>query len=340
MHSAIQQIGNPRYGAAGAGTAPSGTGVPPVWWSPGLARARRPCHYAKARVGTARPCESIRMTLKSGDEAIPAPFLEFAVPPRCAVSPICHRLGVLLAFLVAFARAVCGRAEPSISETRLTLEKWVETRQLISKTRSDWQSDKELIDQTTQLFQRELKSVEEQMAKLGTNSVQVDKERAEAEALKTSSAQALDRARQFAAGFEVQLRNLVPRLPAPLQEILKPALSRIPADANTRMTMAERMQVIVGILNELDKFNNAVSVFSEKRKNQKGEEVAVETVYVGLGAAYFVNAAGDFAGTGAPGPSGWEWTPKPELAASVRDVIRIYRNERPATFISLPATIR
>ena len=105
------------------------------------------------------------------------------------------------------------------------------------------------------------------------------------------------------------------------------------------MSAAEQLQVVVGILNELDKFNTAVSIFSEKRKNPQGEEVAVETVYVGLGAAYFVNDAGDFAGLGTPGPSGWNWTTRPEIASSVREVIRIYRNERPARFVTLPVTI-
>jgi hypothetical protein len=151
----------------------------------------------------------------------------------------------------------------------------------------------------------------------------------------------LERARRFAVEFEGQLTNLVPRLPAPLQEAMKPLLNRLPADpATTRMTAAERVQVLVGLLNELDKFNNAVAVFSEKRPNARGEEVAVETVYVGLGAAYFVNEAGDFAGTGVAGLKGWEWTARPELAGSIREVIRIYRNERPARFVALPAVIR
>ena len=97
--------------------------------------------------------------------------------------------------------------------------------------------------------------------------------------------------------------------------------------------------MVVGILGELDKFNNAVAIFSEKRKNSQGEEVAVETIYVGLGAAYFVNDANNFSGVGTPGAAGWEWTAKPEIAASVRDVIRVYRNEHPANFVALPATV-
>lgn len=232
------------------------------------------------------------------------------------------------------------RAETPLNETRASLEKWVEARQLISKAKSDWQMDKETLQQTLQLYQRELKLVGEQMSKVSTNSAQVEKERTEAEELKKSSNEALDRARQFAADFEGQLKQQIPQLPMPLQEILKPLLLRIPADPKTRMTVAERMQVIVGILGELDKFNNSVSVFSEKRKNEKGEEVAVETLYVGLGAAYFVNDANDFAGTGVPGPKGWEWTTQSGLAPSVREAVRIYRNERPAKFVSLPAVIR
>lgn len=233
---------------------------------------------------------------------------------------------------------VCG--ESPMAEGRTALEQWVQTRQLISRTRSDWQSDKEMFEQNVKLYERELGSVAEQMSKVSTNSVQVDKERTEAEALKKSANESLERAREFAAQFEVKLKALAPRLPVPLQDILKPLLSRISTDPNTRSDVGERLQVIVGILNEVDKFNNAVSVFSEKRKNPQGEEMAVETVYVGLGAAYFVNDAGDFAGMGAPGTNGWEWTTRPELASPVKDVLRIYRNERPARFIALPAVIR
>jgi len=229
----------------------------------------------------------------------------------------------------------------SLNDTRSTLEKWVETRQLISKTRSDWQSDKEMLEQSIQLFERELKGVEEQMTKLSTNSSQADKERTQADAQLKAATESLDQAKQFAMGFEGQINKLAPQLPKPLQEILKPLLARLPNDAaNTKMLATERAQAIVGILNELDKFNNAVTIFSEKRKNDKGEEVAVETVYVGLGAAYFVSDAGDFAGTGTPGATGWDWTVKPELASAVKEVLRTYRNERPPRFISLPATIK
>ena len=229
----------------------------------------------------------------------------------------------------------------TLTETRTTLEQWVQTRHLISKTRTDWQADKETLEQTVALYERELKAIDGQMAKVSTNNTQVAKEMEEAVALQKSSTETLDIARQFATDFEARVQKLAPQLPVPLQDILKPLLARLPADsANTKMLAAERMQVLVGVLNELDKFNNAVNLFNEKRKNPKGEEVSVQTVYVGLGAAYFVNEVGDFAGTGVPGNNGWEWAVKPEIAATVQEVVKIYRNERTARFVTLPVAVR
>lgn len=244
---------------------------------------------------------------------------------------------VLMSF--AFTSRAAEQASP-LARTRTTLEQWVETRQLISKTKTDWQTDKETLEQTVQLYERELKSIDEQMAKVSTNNTQVAKEMEEALALQKTSNETLDGARQFATDLEARVKKLAPQLPTPLQDILKPLLARLPTEpANTKMLAAERMQILVGVLNELDKFNNAVNLFNEKRKNPKGEEVAVQTVYVGLGAAYFVNEAGDFAGTGAPGTDGWEWSVKSEIAPTVQEVVRIYRNERTARFVTLPATV-
>jgi hypothetical protein len=246
----------------------------------------------------------------------------------------------LLACLVVCGGNLAALAGSDLSETRATLEKWIETRQLISRTKSDWQSDKESLEATLKLFERELQAIEEPASKLSTNSVQAEKERREAEALKRDSEGALSRAKEFATALEARIGRLAPQLPAPLQDLLKKEIARIPADpANTRMLAAERVQTLVGLLNEIDKFNNALNVFSERRKNAKGEDVAVETVYVGLGAAYFVNDSGDFAGIGAPGAGGWEWTLKPELAPAVREVVKIYRNEHTASFVALPAVI-
>ena len=248
----------------------------------------------------------------------------------------------LVTLLVAVSGIRLSAAESSpLTQTRSTLEQWVQTRHLISKTRGDWQADKESLEQTVALYERELKSIDDQMAKVSTNNTQVAKEMAEAIALQKLSNETLGDARQFSTDFEARVKKLATQLPTPLQDILKPLLAKLPADpATTKMLAAERMQALVGVLNELDKFNNAVNLFNEKRKNPAGDEVAVQTIYVGLGAGYFVNEAGDFAGTGTPGANGWEWTVKSEIAADVQEVVKIYRSEKTARFVTLLVVVR
>ena len=231
-------------------------------------------------------------------------------------------------------------AEPSLNSTRETVAQWVQTQQLISKTRSDWEADRELLQQSKALFERELKAVQDEMGKQSTNSSVADAERLKAETELKRANEALERAKVAAAALEAEVRTLLPLLPAAVLSTAQPLLNKLPADPNnTKAAPTERIQTLVSLLNEIDKFNNAVTVFTEKRKGPNGEEVSVETVYAGLGAAYFVNESGDFAGHGRPGTQGWDWTLDPKLADPVREVIRIYRNERTARFVSLPATV-
>lgn len=246
-----------------------------------------------------------------------------------------------LAALLCLGQLLLVRADNALTEARSTLEKWVETRQLIARAQSDWQQDKDTLLQTIALYEREMAALSEQMAQVGTNNTQALKEFKEAESLKQVSLAARERAASVAAETERNLKSLAPRLPLPLQEGLRKELVRMPDDpSNTKMVPAERVQVCVGVLNEIDKFNSALNVYSEKRKNAKGEEVSVQTLYVGLGVAYFVNDLSDFAGIGTPGSGGWEWVNKPEIAARVADTIKIYRNEMTARFVTLPAAVR
>ncbi|HNQ87190.1 MAG TPA: hypothetical protein PKM73_00995 [Verrucomicrobiota bacterium] len=62
--------------------------------------------------------------------------------------------------ILFFALAVltAGRGEAassSVAETRAALAQWVEIHQSISKTRSDWQADREMLEQTVLLYERE-----------------------------------------------------------------------------------------------------------------------------------------------------------------------------------------
>jgi hypothetical protein len=236
-----------------------------------------------------------------------------------------------------------GRAAEttSLTATRSTLEQWVQTRQLISRTRSDWDADKETLAQTTALYERELKAIAEQMSKVSTNHAQVEKERLTATAQQKELEAAADQSRALVIGLEKRVQELAPGFPPPLAEKLSSALKRVPADpVNTKMSGVERIQNVVGILNEVDKFNAAITVVSEVQKNPSGAEVQVETLYLGLAQAYFVDKAGEYAGSGTPSATGWQWTPNNQLAGKIQKTIAMYKNAIPADFVSLPVQIK
>jgi len=109
--------------------------------------------------------------------------------------------------------------------------------------------------------------------------------------------------------------------------------------ATSKVTVAERLQNVLGILNEMNKLNGEITVASEIRPLSDGKPSEVKTVYVGLGQAYFVSAGGE-AGIGRPSQSGWIWQPANELSAQITTVLEILQNKSGPKFVPLPVTIQ
>lgn len=231
-------------------------------------------------------------------------------------------------------------ADSPVTTARETLAQWVQTRQLVSKTLTDWDADREMLGQTKVLFERELAAVAERLGKVSTNSSVADAERATAEAELKSFEAGLAKSRELVANLEREVRAIVPLFPPPLVETVQPLLNRLPENsAETKAGVTERMQTVVALLNEADKFQNAVTVANEKRANAQGEQVSVDVLYLGFGAAYFVDGTGSVAGTGVPGAAGWSWTLNPGIGGAVQNAIAMYRSQKPAAFVGLPAKV-
>jgi hypothetical protein len=103
--------------------------------------------------------------------------------------------------------------------------------------------------------------------------------------------------------------------------------------------VTERLQAVVTLLGEVDKFQQTVTVAPGRQTDSNGREVSVETLYLGLGAAFFSDPTGQVAGVGKPGKAGWEWQLKPDLGADIRSALAMYRNSKPAAFVGLPVTL-
>lgn len=227
-----------------------------------------------------------------------------------------------------------------LTEARQWISEWVQARQLISRTEADWQQDREMLEQTRLLYERDLEAVRDQMGQLGTTSSEVDREREQTEARVAAAQQALDTLRTQVGAMERGVRTLLPQLPPPLIQILQPLVARLPENPDgNRPSVPERYQTVVGILNEIEKFHAAIHVVGDRKPNTEGEQVAVDVLYIGLAAAFYVDTSGEVAGRGVPGAAGWKWEPTPKLSGRIRETIAVYRNQKPAVFVGLPITL-
>jgi len=248
--------------------------------------------------------------------------------------------------LAAGALALAASLEPAfaaeslLSGTREVVSQWVQTRQLVAKTRSDGEAMKELLAQSKAIHERELQGMAEVLSRTSTNNTQIAEERLKAERELQESNLALEKAKGSVVELEGLVRGLLRLLPPPLVEQAKPALDRIPADSQTaRGGVTERLQAVVTLLVEVDKFQQTVTVAAGRQADASGREVSVETLYLGLGAAFFSDPTGQVAGVGKPGNTGWEWQLKPDLGADILSALAMYRNSKPAAFVGLPVTL-
>ena len=229
----------------------------------------------------------------------------------------------------------------SIETTRTIIDKWVETQRTISKDKQDWVLAEQSLNDRIEMVGNEIDSLHKSIAK-GQQDVN-DKDENLAELIKEndqlkSASEALN---GIIKKLESRTLSLISQLPDPICEKVKPLSQRIPKDPNeTKLSLSQRFQNIIGILNEVNKFNHEITVTSEVRKLPDGSSIEVTAMYVGLGQAYYVNANGTIAGMGRPSENGWSWESANDAAGKITDTINILKNEKVASFIPLPVKVK
>jgi hypothetical protein len=253
----------------------------------------------------------------------------------------------LSALLVLAAALASGRAaevpanEQSLESTRAILAEWVETQQVISREKEDWQVGKELLEQRIDLIQGEIGALEEKIGLKRQSITEADEKRRalvdENDALKAATASLTAEI----ALVETKTRNLLERLPDPIRERVTPLARRLPTDPNNSdQSLGERFQNVIGILNEVNKFNREITMASEVRTLPDGSTTEVKALYIGVSLGYYVTPDGNAAGVGQPTPEGWSWQPANELAGDIARAIAILNNEDVPAYVPLPVSFQ
>lgn len=228
----------------------------------------------------------------------------------------------------------------AIKGSREALAKWVETQQIIAREKKDWQQGKEILDARIALVRSEIVTAEEALGALRQTASEGSQKRAEINREESLLREAGAAVAAGIAGLEREVKALLPRLPEPLREKVQPLAARMPADPDdTSISNAERLQNVVGILNEVNRFNGEVTMVSEIRTLSSGQPSEVRTIYLGLAQAYYLSPSGE-AGTGRPADAGWQWEAEEAIAPAVRQAVEILQTKAKPAFVPLPVRIQ
>ncbi|TVP81049.1 MAG: DUF3450 family protein [Puniceicoccaceae bacterium] len=249
---------------------------------------------------------------------------------RISLSFLC--LGLLSAPLVA---------REALVNTREALAQWAQTEQMISEAENNWMLEKSMLQDSEQLLNRELTRLQELIEELEETATAADEERSELTSERETLAAAAAVVEAEVGSLEAELKEIIKTYPAPLIERIQPLIRRLPDDpAASNRSLGERVQNIVGILSQADRFNGTLTQTSESRELGDGRVVEVRTLYWGLGGAFYVDMSGQYAGVGYPSEDGWEWPLLDGAGPQIRRLLDVYDGSGAIQFVEIPASIK
>jgi len=233
--------------------------------------------------------------------------------------------------------------EGTVRESLQKIDKWVETRQIISKEQTEWQAEKEYLQDTHDLLAQQVEALQQSIETLEANTSQADSQRNELMTQRAELRNTLSILEERVAGFEKQLKQITQYFPKHLRSNLKPLLVQIPDDpTNTEVGVDTRYLNLLGILGAADKANNAVEIVGESRKGPDGTVRQATTLYWGLGFAWSASPDGESAFYGYPVQGGeWQFDPMPDSAAQARYLLDMAEgNTDSIAFVQLPIALK
>lgn len=230
--------------------------------------------------------------------------------------------------------------ESPLDETVSLLEQWVDTERKISDARSEWEAEKASMENLISVFEQELETLKAQIEDAEEDTSAAERRRAELSE-KEERIKAIEEAvLEKIVEAEIAMKQVEDRLPPPLREELRPLINSLPEDPEeSSAAIGQRVQPIIAMMTQIQKFDQAVTVVEGYREFEEGRTVQMESIYFGLGIAYYVDQAEEHAGVGQPGENGWEWRDDPSLAPQIRKFLNIYNGSQQAEYINLPVDI-
>lgn len=232
------------------------------------------------------------------------------------------------------------QAQTKVEKARNTLSELVQTKKDIVASKAAWDTDKEILEAT-------IESLEDELEMLETRIEESEKARAESdgtrerlntdkEALKAQ----LDDFVAVVSGFEKKVIAILPYLPEPLLDDMGKLTDKLPRDGKSSLDAPRRALIVLGILQEIDKFQTSVTTHQLLLEIDGKAAKEYSVLFYGLGTAFFVDEGLTTAGYGVPTAEGWTWTVDSLLATRIFDAVEIAERKKLAEFVPLPVNIK
>ncbi len=261
--------------------------------------------------------------------------------PYRAARPDRHagRLALLFAGL-ALTSPLFSAEAGSVSAARDLYKDYIELRKLIGEESASWSTQKIALADMVAVLKSEHEQLQAAIETLKGSATSADQKRADLNTRLEAGRATSTAFNTTIVAFENEVKALALRLPEPLVNELKPLLARLPENpAATRLSYSQRLQSVIGILAQTDKFNSDLKYVSAVQ-TVGGESIEVQTIYFGLGAALFTDATGKYAGYGKPEADGWKWqTASAAEAPAIVEAVDIYLSRKSPAFVSVPLQI-
>jgi len=238
----------------------------------------------------------------------------------------------------------------NVTEARAALQKWVEVNGLISKERSDWNLERDLMAQQIELRKQQIAALESSMEDADKSLGETEKKRGELVAKQAELITASKGLGELVAPLERRVLDLCKQLPQMLADKVEVMRVQIP-DPDKKpesgeqkpvreKSLGDRFMYMIGVLGQADKFHSQVHIRPEQRDMGDGTTSSVTTMYVGLGGAFFADTQGLKGGVARPSTEGWVWSAANAAAEQIASAVAIYRETKGAEFTALPVEIK
>lgn len=248
----------------------------------------------------------------------------------------------LLVIFLHVAGAVSGFGAESVNGLRNAVSEWVDVEKAFSREALDWKEERQLLQDLASLARGEIETLQGEIESAREEGSDADDKRAQLLGAGAALDESEARISKFLGTMVPRLLQLKAQFPFPLNEALRSAYIKLGSQSSDAASgMAERTQVVVQILDTVQKFDRRITVSEEVRELGDGSSGIVTTLYLGLGAAYYLSEADDDAGIGWPSSSGWKWDSRPEIRSRIESVLQVVdQGGSQAAFVSLPFSLK